>query len=231
MKIAIMQPMYLPWLGYFELMAQSEVFVLMDDVQFVKKSWQHRNRIKDANGELMLSVPVVTSGRRFQLIREAEIDARQPWSEKHLRSIELSYAKAPYAAAYLPELKEIYCRPWRRLAQLNYELIAFLRRALGIAAPIRFASEFVCRKGRNEHIVDLCRACGGDLLYDAGGAADVVDAAMLEREGVRVVFQSYDHPQYRQLHGPFITHLSALDLVMNEGPGSLEIVRKGGCAL
>jgi len=231
MKIAIMQPTYLPWIGYFDLMAQSEVFVLMDDVQFVKKSWQHRNRIKSPTGELMLSVPIVTAGRRFQPICETEIDARQPWATKHFRSIELSYAKAPYAAQYLPDLRQIYERPWKMLPELNHALIGFLGRSMGIEAPIHFASSFPCRKERNEHIVDLCKACNGDLLYDAGGAADVIDAAALEKEGIRVVFQSYVHPEYRQLHGPFLSHLSALDLLLNEGPRSREILRQGAAAI
>ena len=226
-----MQPTYLPWIGYFDLMAQSEIFVLMDDVQFVKKSWQHRNRIKSAAGELMLSVPIVTAGRRFQPICETEIDARQPWATKHFRSIELNYAKAPYAAQYLPELRQIYEAPWKMLAALNHTLISFLGRSMGIAARIQCASSFPSRKERNEHIIDLCKACGGNLLYDAGGAADVIDAAALEKEGIRVVFQSYAHPEYRQLHGPFLSHLSALDLLLNEGPRSLEILRQGAAAI
>ena len=213
MKIAIMQPTYLPWIGYFELMAQSDVFVVMDDVQFVKKSWQHRNRIKSQTGELMLSVPIVTAGRRFQPIAETEVDARQPWATKHYKSIEFSYAKAPYAARYLPELKAMYERPWKMLAEVNHDLIFFLSRAMAIKTPIVFASSISCRKERNEHIIDLCKACGGHLLYDAGGAADVIDAAALERECIRVVFQSYTHPEYRQLHGPFLSHLSALDFI------------------
>ncbi len=231
MKIAIMQPTYLPWIGYFDLMAQSEVFVFMDDVQFVKKSWQNRNRIKSQSGELMLTVPVVTAGRRYQSISETEIDARQPWAAKHYRTIELSYAKAPYAGQYLPELKSIYERPWKMLVELNTALIDFLRQSLGIVTDLRLASAIASREERNAHIVDLCRACGGDVLYDAGGAADVIDAAALEKEGIRVIFQSYVHPQYRQLHGPFLSHLSALDLLLNEGPRSLEILRQGAAAI
>ncbi len=231
MRIAIMQPTYLPWIGYFDLMAQSEVFVLMDDVQFVKKSWQNRNRIKSQSGDLMLTVPIVTAGRRYQSIAETEIDAKQPWAAKHYRSIELSYAKAPYAGEYLPVLEGIYRRPWKMLLELNTALIDFLRQAIGIMPCVRLASTISCRQERNEHNIDLCRACGGDLLYDAGGAADVIDAAVLEKEGIRVVFQTYEHPQYRQLHGPFLSHLSALDLLMNEGPRSLEILRQGAAAI
>ena len=231
MRIAIMQPTYLPWLGYFDLMAQSEVFVFLDDVQFVKKSWQHRNRIKSQTGELMLSVPVVTAGRRFQPICETEVDSRQPWAVKHLRSIELNYAKAPYAEQYLPGLREIYQRPWKMLSDVNCTLIDFLRRSMGIETPVRFASASPCRTEKNERIIDLCRDCGGKVLYDAGGAADVIDAAALEKEGIRTIFQSYIHPEYRQLHGPFLSHLSALDLLLNEGPRSLEILRRGAAAI
>src|SRR5689334_2081035 len=131
-----MQPTYLPWLGYFEMIDRSDVFVLMDDVQYVPKSWQQRNRIKTANGELMLSVPVQTSHRREQTIAETEIDARQPWAAKHLRTVQLSYARAPHLREHLPALQELYARPWQRLRDLNAELIGWMCRAMGIGTPI-----------------------------------------------------------------------------------------------
>jgi hypothetical protein len=227
MNIAIMQPTYLPWIGYFELMVQSRAFVFFDDVQFAKKSWQHRNRIKGSSGEIMLSVPVLTSGHRFQQIKDAELDSRQPWATKHLRSIEINYAKAPFAEQYLPALRQIYLQPWKKLSELNVALIDFLRQSFGIETRLCLASSFPCRAERNEHIIDLCRAVGGDVLYDASGAAEVIDAGMMEKAGIRVVFQQYQHPVYRQQHGPFLSHLSAIDLLLNEGPRSLEIMRSG----
>jgi len=231
MKIAIMQPTYLPWMGYFDLMVQSDVFVFLDDVQFVKKSWQCRNRIKASTGELLLSVPILTSGRQFQEISEVEIDARQPWASKHFRSIEFSYAKAPFASRYLPALHDLYLQPWTKLSELNSAVIDFLRRPLGIETPLRFASSFQCRKERNEHVIDLCRVLNADTLYDAGGAQEVIDAALFEKEGIRTVFQSYEHPVYRQLHGPFLSHLSTVDLLLNEGPRSLDIIRQGAAKI
>ena len=108
--VGIMQPTYLPWMGYFELIDRSDCFVFLNDVQFQKKSWQHRNRIKGANGDILLSVPVQTKGRRFQKIYETEIDTNQQWVKSHLRTIEISYKKAPYFSDYFGILKDIYAK-------------------------------------------------------------------------------------------------------------------------
>src|SRR3981081_1029831 len=111
MKIGIMQPTYLPWMGYFELMASSEVFVFLDDVQFNKKSWQQRNRIKGPNGELLITVPVLNKGKRDQAICEVCINNDdRDWGKKHLRSVELSYQKSPFFDWLYSDLREIYQR-------------------------------------------------------------------------------------------------------------------------
>jgi hypothetical protein len=227
-KIAgIMQPTYLPWLGYFDLIDQSDVFILLDDVQFVQKSWQQRNRIKTAQGALWLSVPVLSSGKRFQLIRNTEIDLTQTWQEKHFKSIALSYAKAGYAKDYLPGIKAIYERPWKSLCDLNEALLFFLMEAFGIRTPVIRASSLTTRSDKNEHIIDICRQVNADILYDAGGAVEAIDAGLIQTNWIRVVFQEYEHPCYRQMHGNFISHLSAIDLLLNEGPGSMAIIKSG----
>lgn len=230
MKCAIMQPTYLPWLGYFELMADSDCFVYFDDVQFVKKSWQQRNRIKSVTGELMLSVPVLKKGELEQKINQARINNLERWQHKHLASIEKNYAKAPYLDRYLGGLREIYRESHDRLVDLNVSLIEFLRRELGIATPTVFSSDLEPQGGRNQRIVDICRKVGADTLYDAAGAAEILDHGVFAEAGIRLLFQHYRHPVYRQLHGEFIPYLSALDLLLNEGERSAEIIRSGAQA-
>jgi hypothetical protein len=222
-----MQPTYLPWLGYFDLIDQCDIFVLLDDVQFVKKSWQLRNRIKTAAGPLWLSVPVLSSGRRFQKISETEIDNTQNWREKHFKSILHAYANAPYANDYCPELQNIYQQEWKKICEINETLILFIKKAMGIQTPIIRSSNLKCREDMHERIIDICRQVDADVLYDAQGASEIIDPDILKANGVRIMFQEYQHPLYKQQNGAFVPYISAIDLLLNEGPSSCQIVRSG----
>lgn len=225
--VSIMQPAYLPWIGYFELMDRSDLFVLLDDVQFVRKSWQQRNRIKGPQGVVWLTVPVLSKGRRFQPICDVEIDVGQNWAKKHFKSLSVAYAGSPFLQDYLPGIAEIYDRPWTKLRELNTALLLFMKQAMGVHTPLVFSSSLECRKGKNERIIDICKHLSADVLYDAYGAKDVIDVDTVQSEGLRVIFQEYEHPVYRQMHGEFVSHLSAIDLLFNEGPTCSEIMRSG----
>jgi len=227
MKCAIMQPTYLPWLGYFELMMSCDCFVFFDDVQFVKKSWQQRNRIKSTAGELLLTVPVLKKGERDQKINEVRINNRENWRHKHLASIENNYRKAPFIDAYLDGIRDIYRRGYEKLIDLDVALIDFFCEAIGIKTPRRFSSELQASGDRNLRIVEICRRVEAKTLYDAAGAADILDPEVFVAAGVELVFQDYRHPVYHQLHGPFLPYLSVLDLLLNEGEKSGEIILSG----
>lgn len=231
MKIAIMQPTYLPWLGYFELIDHCDLFVLFDDVQFVKKSWHQRNRIKTQKGELLLTVPVLTKGKRDQLIKDVRINNDLPWRAKHLASIVNSYQKAPFFDEYKTCLNEIYSKNYMSLSSLNIELIEFIKERLGIQTEIMLSSQFQVEGGRTERIINICKACKADKLYDAKGASDILDLNLFKESSIEIIFQEYVHPTYDQMHGGFISHLSALDLLLNVGHESLKVLRSGKHAL
>lgn len=222
-----MQPTYLPWLGYFEMMDRSDVFVLFDDVQYVRKSWHQRNRIKSAAGELVLVVPVKTSGARFQKINEALVDNAQDWKKKHLKSILLNYARAPFFNQYKEDLQRIYTTSYTKLIEVDLAIINFLKMRLGVNTPMVLSSTITARDGRNEKIIDVCRYVNANELYDAKGAIGVIDVQQLSDSGLNVMFQEYKHPEYSQQHGKFIPYLSVLDLLLNHGERSLEIIRSG----
>ena len=141
MKTAIMQPTYLPWLGYFELMSNCDIFILLDDVQFIEGSWHQRNKIKTPSGELFLTVPVLSKGKRQQKINEALINNNINWKRKHLASIYFNYKKAAFFNNYIDELNDIYSKDYQTLLDLNLTLLEFFRKNIGINTPIRLASE------------------------------------------------------------------------------------------
>jgi WbqC-like protein len=230
MRVAICQPTYLPWLGYFDLMDQVDAFVLLDTVQFEKQSWQQRNRIKTPTGLQWLTVPVVFRGRLGQQIREVEI--RDPeFTRKHLRAIQLNYARSPYATKYLPELSAVLggVQQNRSLADLNLRLIQWLVRTLGIETPLILASSLDQPGKRTELLANICRRLGASEYFSPLGSADYLldEMQCLSSAGVATFFHHYEHPTYQQPFPPFLAFASALDLILNEGDRALKIVRSG----
>jgi hypothetical protein len=229
MKIAIAQPTYLPWLGYFDLIDQVDAFVILDSVQFEKQSWQQRNRIKTPTGLQWLTVPVEFRGRFGQLIQDVEIRDGEFW-RKHLRAIELNYRRAPFFADYFDELSlELACPAGSRLADLNVSLMEWLMRELGIKTSLFFSSRLGVSGKRTELLANICTCLGAaEYRSPIGSAAYLLpEIDILESRSIKVRFHNYEHPSYRQLFPPFVAYASVLDLIFNEGPRALEIVRSG----
>lgn len=223
-----MQPTYLPWLGYFDLIDQSDTFVFLDTVQFARRSWQQRNRIKSSAGPLWLTVPVRSKGMREQSIAQVEIDASAGFQQKHLRTIRHEYGKAVFFAEYFPAIEDVLEKRHGLLSDLNIDLIQRLCELLGIEAAVVRASSLKAEGRLVELLVSLCEAVGADRYLSAAGSREYIENDNLfARRSMDVVYHEYNHPTYRQLHGEFIPYLSVLDLLMNEGPGSLAIIRSG----
>lgn len=225
---AIMQPTYLPWLGYFDLIDQSDMFIFLDSVQFAKRSWQQRNRIKGPNGAQWLTVPVQSKHFRDQKIAEVEIDPAAAFQEIHLRTIRHLYGRAPFFSAYFPALERIFREPQYRLADLNIELIGWCCGELAIKTEMVRSSMLGVSGKLTELLVNICEAVGVDRYLSAAGSRDYIEQNNLFAErSIELVYHVYTHPTYRQIHGAFEPYLSVLDLLMNEGPASLEIIRSG----
>ena len=222
--IGILQPSYLPWLGYFEQIFRADVFVLYDDVQFEKGSWRNRNRIKTPQGAQWLTVPVLTKGREFPPINEVRVNNTEPWQKKHLRGLAQYYSKAPHYAEYAPKLARIIDQPWEKLCDLNIALIRHLSAVLGITTPMLLASELGIPGSGAARLVDILTQLGGTVFYEGAAGRDYIDESLFSSRGMRVEFQDYAHPEYTQLHGGFIPFLSVVDLLFNHGPNSLSIL-------
>jgi WbqC-like protein family len=216
--LVVLQPSYLPWLGYFDQMRKADVFVWCDDVQFDKHGWRNRNRIKGPQGPLWLTVPVRHKGRALQPINAVEIDSHLSWSRKHLRSVEQLYARAPFTAPVLAQLTDILLRPWERLVDLNIATTEWLAKEFAIKTPLHRTSQLGIEGDRNGRLINLCRHFQATRYISGDAARNYLDVARFAAAGIEVAWHSYQHPQYPQLHGDFLPYLSALDLLLNVGP-------------
>lgn len=228
MVVGILQPSYLPWLGYFEQISRADVFVFYDDVQFEKGSWRNRNRIKTPAGPHWLTVPVLTKGHNFPLINQVRVNNAESWQKKHLRSLAQYYSKAPCYDQYAPALAELLLRPWESLCELNVELIRHLAAVLGLNTPFVFSSELGVAGSGAPRLVDIMSVLGGTVFYEGAAGRDYIEEALFKERGIRVEYQDYRHPTYAQLHGEFVPYLSVVDLLFNHGPSSLNILTGSG---
>jgi hypothetical protein len=229
--VGILQPSYLPWLGFFEQLHQVDIFVYYDDVQFEKGSWRNRNRIKTPTGPQWLTVPVLIKGQNFPLIRDVRINQTERWGKKHIKSIEQNYRKAPYFDTYAPKLFAIMEKGQEFLLDLNLELLSLLAEGLGITTPTVLASELGVTGKKSERLLKILRSLGATTFYEGSSGKDYIDIRLFAENNINLIYQEYVHPIYTQLHGEFIPYLSIIDLVFNHGPASLEILLQGGSAL
>lgn len=228
MLVAIMQPTYLPWIGFFGMMDKVEMFILLDSVQFDRRSWQQRNQIKTPNGPGWLTVPVLSRGRRNQLIKDVVTDASRYFAKKHKKTIEANYKKSPFFDMYASNLFSIFDKKHERLVALNLELIEFLKGALGIETPLRLSSELGHAGRKVSALVDLCVKVEANEYLSPPGSRNYLDKSEdFEKHGIPISYFHYKHPTYRQRFGDFLPYMSVIDLLFNEGSDSRSIIRKG----
>ena len=225
MIISIIQPSFLPWLGYFEQMAVANLFVYLDDVQYTRKDWRNRNRLKSPSGIKWGSVPVHKGAGRGMLIKDACINYNNAWQENVIAKIVQWYRKATYFDDVFPLFRDVLENRYDFLVDLNYALDRKIMGYLEISTPL-YKSSDIAKKSRDQNmeIIEICSYHGADILYDGKSAQQFIDKEMFRRSGISVIFQDYKHKPYPQLWGDFVSHLSVLDLLMNCGLQSREIL-------
>lgn len=224
MIVAVHQPQYLPWLGYFDKILRADVFVLLDNVQFKKNEWQNRNKIKTAQGWQWLTVPVLY---KFpQLIYEVAVNQAVPWQHKHRQAIITNYRKARYFN-YLEEFfEEIFATKWDSISGLNIAALRRLAEVLGIETPVFVASELgQFPEHPDERLIKITKHFDGDTYLAGSGGREYMDLGRYKRHNVDVIFQEYKHPLYNQLFGEFEPYMSVIDLILNHGDESLRILK------
>lgn len=225
-----MQPSFLPWVGYFDLIAQADEFVFLDNVQFEKQSWQQRNRILSRAGLEWITVPVITKGRSGQRICDVEIKA-EGFPTKHLRTIQYQYARAPFFDCYWNDLCSIFERVDQSpsLAKLNMHLIRWLSDCFHIQGSFKVASEMRPEGGRSERLVEVIKMLGATRYISPIGAATYLkqDRTIFSKAGIEIMLQNYEPRPYRQLQPGFTAGACALDILFNEGTNAGSLIKAG----
>lgn len=224
MIAAIQQPEFLPWLGLIDKIRQSDVLVLLDCVQYERRYFQNRNRIRSKDGVLWLTVPVSTKGRFDQRIQDVEIEEDRRWKRKHLLSIQASYARALYYQQYFPGLEKIYAQTWGRLVDLDTAVLNWCLDAFGLQCRVIHASTLDVKGRRSELLANICHAIGAHIYISGPAGRDYIDGSCFANAGIEVRYHEFNHPSYRQQFEPFMPLMSSIDLLLNEGPGSLAIL-------
>jgi hypothetical protein len=227
MIVSINQPAYLPWLGYFHRIAISELHIVLDHVQFEKNSFTNRNKVRTKEGWCWLTTPVKTKARFGKLyIDQLEISNNSRWAEKHWATMRFHYAKAPFFAEHAPFFKTIYAQQWDHLPDLIKETTSYLLRAFGIKTPIIRSSEMEVKGNKDELIVNLCRAVRANVYVSGPFGREYLRERLFEEAGIKVLYHDYRHPVYPQVFTGFEPYMSAIDLLFNCGPKSLDILSK-----
>jgi len=215
MILSAHQPAYLPWLGYFDKIARSDVFIYLDSVQFEKNSFINRNQIKTPQGPLWLTIPVKTKGHTSTTLRSTEIDDVQPWRTKHLKSIQMNYRKAPRFEERFPKLEALIRMPESNLAEYCFQQLHFWLQELSIDTQVVRSSGLSFESAKSNLILDLCRHfSAGHYLSGALGREYLIEDDF-NKAKIVVNYQDFTSQMHAQLWGDFIPNLSILDWWMN----------------
>lgn len=219
MRAVILQPGYMPWIGFFDLAASCDIFVILDHVQYDKRSWRNRNRIRtnSEKGWQYITVPVITKGKFYQSIQETRIDNARDWASKHLNAIKLNYKDAMHFDDYYPYLKKILKEKWEWLVDLDLELINYFVHLLDIKTKFIRSSTLKTSGKKIDLLVDICKQLGADEYLNGDTGIKYLKQENFSREGIKLVFHNYKHPEYKQRFDGFISHLSIIDLLLNHG--------------
>ena len=223
MIVAVHQPQYLPWLGYFDKIRQADMFCYLDSVQYKKNDWQNRNRIKTSQGWQWLTVPV-----RFKYpekICEVKIDPTVNWRQKHLQALTTNYRRAPFFEHYIRIFEQIYSEDWESVAELNICFIERLKDTMGLGSKSTIrSSQLELSKDPTGRLIDICKEVNAEIYLSGQDGVKYMEVERFEAHGIQVVIQDYHHPVYPQMFKGFESHMSVVDLLFNCGPESLNIL-------
>ena len=225
MRIAIVQSNYIPWKGYFDLMRSVDEFVLLDDVQYTRRDWRNRNRIKTARGAVWLTIPVRAAGHYLSPIKDMTVSDRS-WGIRHWKTISANYAKSRYFDEYADRFETLYLDDREtHLSRINRNWLEAIAAILGIRTKLSWSMDYAHRPGATQRLVSICQQAGAHTYVSGPAARAYLDEALFRAVGIQVQYFDYrDYPEYRQLFPPFDHFVSAIDLIFNEGPAAMDFL-------
>jgi len=224
-KVAIVQSNYIPWKGYFDMIAAVDEFIVYDDMQFTRRDWRNRNRIKTPQGLKWLTVPVQVKGKYHQTIRDTALEG-DDWAEAHWKALALNYARAPYFKVVSALVRPLYEARFTHLSPLNRHFIEAICGYLGIQAGISNCWDYEPEEGKSERLASLCQQAGGDVYVSGPAAKDYLEESVFAERGISVEWFDYSgYPSYSQLWGEFEHGVSILDLLFNCGPDAADYMK------
>jgi hypothetical protein len=219
-RVAIVQSNYIPWKGYFDLIHAVDEFVLLDDVQYTRRDWRNRNRIKTPQGPAWLTIPVQTKGQYFEPIKAIAVSDRS-WPARHWRTIAAHYAKARWFRDYAERIEQVYraCEDDSHLSAINHRWLAAICEILGIRTKLSWSMDYTLAEGKTERLVDICRQAGAQTYISGPAARAYIEVDRFRAADIELIYFDYTgYPEYTQLFPPFEHSVTVLDLIFNEGP-------------
>ena len=217
-KVAILQSNYIPWKGYFDLINSVDEFILFDDMQYTRRDWRNRNKIKTANGLIWLTIPVQVKGKYYQKIKDTEI-SDVGWQEDHWKSITYNYIRSKYFQDYKDIFESLYlnCQE-KHLSKINYQFIVNICKILGISTKISWSMDYTITEGKTERLVSLCKQAEATEYISGPAAKEYINDDLFKQENIKLSYVDYSsYPEYHQLFPPFEHGVSVVDLIFNEG--------------
>jgi len=222
-KIYIKQPQYLPWIGLFRNIIESDILVILDDVQYAKNGWYNRNKIRTFSSWMWLTLPV--KSRLGEKINEVKIDNSQDWQKKHSKAIYINYQKSEYFEKYWKKIKNIYDKKYEFLLDINLDFIKLFLDIFGINKKIIFSSELNIQDTGSDRLFEICNLLKADIYLSGEMGKKYLKENDFKRKGINIEYQNFQHPEYKQAYKPFIPNMSFIDLLFNEGDNALKIIQ------
>jgi len=226
MKVAIHQPQYFPYGGFFQKISLSDLYVIMDDAQYDKR-FTNRNRIISPNGPIWISVPI-NKKQKFSPNYEVEINNGIEWRELHWKRLQLSYGKSRFFNLYKGYFEQLYKKEWKMLFDLDFETLKQVISWLGLRTKILIESDLHLTSKSTERLVDVCRAVGADTYVAGSGSKGYMDESLFRTKQIKVEYQNWVPVPYEQhLAKSFFPNLSIVDMLANLGPNTMQVIRAG----
>lgn len=226
-KIAILQSNYIPWKGVFDMMNKVDTFVFFEDVDFTKRDWRIRNKIKTPEGEIWLTIPVKKASRGTK-IYEIQISQEENWQEKHYKTITQYYKKAKYFEEYKWLLDKIYLeKKWKNLSEFNIFSNILIAKELGIKTEFINSKDLKTSGTKDDKLIEICEKLGGNYYLSGPAAKDYINNEKFKNKNINLAYIKYEYPEYKQLYGEFNHYLSIFDVLFNCGKDAQNYIFTG----